>query len=84
MNEDNPEHSVKLPAYQFLHDDFSKINPTGKQLYGNAVVMQSLPIALYWLRDCAKENPNVRLQVRTLMIVVNFLSNQLLCVTSMN
>ncbi|CAA7405886.1 unnamed protein product [Spirodela intermedia] len=63
VNESNPEHSTKLPAYQFLHGDSSKINPTGKQLHGNAVVMPSLPIALDWLRDCAKENPNVRLQV---------------------
>ena len=38
-------------------------NPANKSLSFSAV-MPSLPLTIRWLRDCVKENPSLRLQVR--------------------
>lgn len=46
---ENPEH---LPSTGFLNEN-----------YPSSAVIPSLPLTIKWLRDCAKDNPSLRLQV---------------------
>jgi folylpolyglutamate synthase len=54
-----------LPPHEFLYEDASHCNPADNNLSCSAV-MPSLPLTIKWLRDCVKENPSVRVQVRLL------------------
>ena len=59
----NMFHPLNLPPYEFLYEGGSSSNPANKSLSFSAV-MPSLPLTIRWLRDCVKENPSLRLQVR--------------------
>ncbi|XP_026663306.2 folylpolyglutamate synthase isoform X2 [Phoenix dactylifera] len=51
------------PSSEFLNGDpLEKWDPPGRHFAPSAVI-PSLPLAIKWLRDCAKENPSLRLQV---------------------
>ncbi|RVW35961.1 Folylpolyglutamate synthase [Vitis vinifera] len=52
-----------LPPFEFLYENGSSGSPSSKCLSSSAV-MPSLPLTIRWLRDCVKENPSLRLQVR--------------------
>ncbi|KAK1316389.1 Folylpolyglutamate synthase [Acorus calamus] len=57
------ENSFKLPSNGFAHGKFSqKCNFEEKQFNCSAII-PSLPLTIKWLRDCAKENPSIRVQV---------------------
>lgn len=59
---DGPEN---LPPHEFLYDDFSHCNSVARNFACSAVI-PSLPLAINWLRDCARKNPSLRIQVRVL------------------
>ncbi|XP_078435864.1 folylpolyglutamate synthase-like isoform X2 [Wolffia australiana] len=61
-NERASENPENLLLNRLIHD-YSPNNPASKQTRCCAAVMPSLPNALSWLRDCVKDNPNLRLQV---------------------
>jgi folylpolyglutamate synthase len=54
-----------LPPHEFLYEDASHCNPADNN-FSCSAVMPSLPLTIKWLRDCVKENPSVRVQVRLL------------------
>jgi hypothetical protein len=54
-----------LPPHDFLYEDASHCNPADNN-FSCSAVMPSLPLTIKWLRDCVKENPSVRVQVRLL------------------
>ncbi|KAF7146259.1 hypothetical protein RHSIM_Rhsim04G0108100 [Rhododendron simsii] len=56
---DGPEN---LPPHEFLYDDFSHCNSAARNIACSAVI-PSLPLAINWLRDCARKNPSLRIQV---------------------
>ena len=49
-----------LPPPEFLHDD--ECNPTNGK-FSCSAVFPSLPLALSWLRNSARDNPSLKLQV---------------------
>ncbi|KAE9455909.1 hypothetical protein C3L33_12189, partial [Rhododendron williamsianum] len=51
-----------LPPHEFLYDDFSHCNSAARNFACSAVI-PSLPLAINWLRDCARKNPSLRIQV---------------------
>lgn len=46
-----------------VDDDVSNCNPGDGYFGSSSSVVSSLPIAINWLRDYAKENPSFRIQV---------------------
>lgn len=54
-----------LPRREFLYEDASNCSPSNGYLACSAVI-PSLPLTIKWLRDCVRENPSLRLQVRIL------------------
>ncbi|XP_058209504.1 folylpolyglutamate synthase isoform X2 [Rhododendron vialii] len=56
---DGPEN---LPPHEFLYDNFSDCNSVARNFACSAVI-PSLPLAINWLRDCARKNPSLRIQV---------------------
>ncbi|KAF2308119.1 hypothetical protein GH714_035471 [Hevea brasiliensis] len=52
-----------LPPREFLYEDASGCSPADGILACNSVI-SSLPLTLNWLRDCIRENPTLRIQVR--------------------
>ncbi|PQP91949.1 hypothetical protein Pyn_34084 [Prunus yedoensis var. nudiflora] len=54
--------AAKILPYEFLYEDVSHCSPVENHLACSAVI-PSLPLAIDWLRDCAKRNPSVRIQV---------------------
>jgi hypothetical protein len=53
------------PHHEFLYEDASNCSPSNGYLACSAVI-PSLPLTIKWLRDCVRENPSLRLQVRIL------------------
>lgn len=53
------------PHREFLYEDASNCSPSNGYLACSAVI-PSLPLTIKWLRDCVRENPSLRLQVRIL------------------
>nr|XP_043636642.1 folylpolyglutamate synthase isoform X2 [Erigeron canadensis] len=51
-----------LPPTEFLYDDISRCNPANEN-YSCSAVFPSLPLAVSWLRNSARENSSLRLQV---------------------
>lgn len=52
-----------LPPREFLYEDASSCSPADGNLACSSV-NSSLPLTIKWLRDCVKENPTLRIQVR--------------------
>ncbi|CAK9185920.1 unnamed protein product [Ilex paraguariensis] len=48
-----------LPSHNFLHEDVSLADG----YFTSSAVFPSLPLTIKWLRDCARENPSLRIQV---------------------
>lgn len=57
------ETTHNLPPREFLYKVVSQCSPADGY-YGCSAVIPSLPMAINWLRDCVRENPSLRLQVR--------------------
>ena len=55
--------SAKTLPHEFLYQDASNCSPADNS-FASSAVMPSLPMTIKWLRDCVKENPSLRLQVR--------------------
>lgn len=55
------ENSAALPTLEFLRGDYHRDFP-GDSHHSSAVI-PSLSLAIKWLRDSARENPSIRLQV---------------------
>lgn len=51
-----------LPPSEFLYDDISHCNPENGK-FSCSAVFPSLPLAVSWLRNSARDNPKLRLQV---------------------
>lgn len=51
-----------LPPPEFLYDDISHCNPENGK-FSCSAVFPSLPLAVSWLRNSARDNPKLRLQV---------------------
>ncbi|XP_020202057.1 folylpolyglutamate synthase isoform X3 [Cajanus cajan] len=51
-----------LPPPEFLYDNASS-SGFSRNYLPRSTVIPSLPLAIKWLRDCAKEHPSTRLQV---------------------
>lgn len=64
-----------FPPHEFLYEDASHCSPADNY-FSCSAVMPSLPLTIKWLRDCVKENPSVRVQVRLLseMATCSFLT----------
>ncbi|XAR69898.1 Tetrahydrofolate synthase [Bertholletia excelsa] len=58
----NIENVQSLPPCEFLHEDVSHCNPRDRY-FTCSTVFSSLPLTINWLRDCARENPSLRIQV---------------------
>ena len=55
---------MRLPSTGFLSEDSSqKCYPL--ENYASSIVIPSLPLTIKWLRDSVKDNPSLRLQVKT-------------------
>lgn len=54
-----------LPPHEFLYEDASHCSPA-ENYFACSAVMPSLPLTIKWLRDCVKENPSLKVQVRLL------------------
>lgn len=52
-----------LPSHEFLTESASCHSHEDGFLHRSAVI-PSLPLSIKWLRDCARENPSLRIQVR--------------------
>ncbi|KAL8095317.1 folylpolyglutamate synthase isoform X2 [Apium graveolens] len=51
-----------LPSHEFLIESASCRSPEDG-LFRRSVVIPSLPLSIKWLRDCARENPSLKIQV---------------------
>ncbi|KAJ9565411.1 hypothetical protein OSB04_001377 [Centaurea solstitialis] len=53
--------NVKMEGAEFIYDDDDDTPSNGE--FSCSAVFPSLPLALSWLRNCARENPSLKLQV---------------------
>lgn len=58
----NTNTSGNVPPCKFLYKDASSCSQ-GDEYFGSSV-FPSLPLTINWLRNCAKENPSSRIQVK--------------------
>lgn len=59
--------SDNLPPLDFLRGNYNRDSPGGS--FCSSAVIPSLPLAMKWLRDCVRENPSIKLQVRILLLL---------------
>lgn len=57
-----------LPSHEFLKESASCQSPEDG-FFRRSAVIPSLPLSIKWLRDCARENPSLKIQVRILLYV---------------
>lgn len=57
-----------LPSHEFLIKSASCHSPEDGYFRRSAVI-PSLPLSIKWLRDCARENPSLKIQVRIFLYV---------------
>ena len=55
--------NAKILPHEFLYEDASRCSPADNY-FACSAVMPSLPLTTKWLRDCVKQNPSLKVQVR--------------------
>ncbi|KAK3021337.1 hypothetical protein RJ639_047080 [Escallonia herrerae] len=66
LDKSSKSEAIKLSSSrEFLYEDISHCHPANGY-FGCSTVIPSLPRTINWLRDCARGNPSLRIQVRIL------------------
>ena len=55
--------NAKILPHEFLYEDASPCSPADNY-FASSAVMPSFPLTTKWLRDCVKQNPSLKVQVR--------------------
>lgn len=61
-----------LPSHKFSIESASYHSPEDR-FFRHSAVIPSVPSSIKWLRDCARENPSLKIQVRILSYVCTYL-----------